>query len=154
VPRTTGSIKAVGAAGDPRIAMARRSSASKARRWTVIGVLAVFTVGYYFYARDRVIPVGVAIPNLIDHPMLPGEATATLATVNAKATIEMRGGELLVRISADRFPERRDGQLALAQQYARADEIVEQHKRVISFLDPSGIPFARADPQSGVMMVR
>jgi hypothetical protein len=154
VPRTTGSISAVGAAGDPRIAMARRSSASKIKRWSIIGVLAVFTVGYYFYTRDRVIPVGVALPNLIDHPMLPGEATATISTVNAKAIVEMRGNELTVRIAAERFPERRDGQLALAQQYARADEIVQRRKRLISFLDPSGVPFARADPEKGVTMTR
>lgn len=152
VPRTTGSISAVGAM-DPRAVMARQANA-RMKRWIGIGVLAAITGGFWFYTRDRVIPVGVALPNLIDHPMLPGEATATLSTVNAKAIVEMRGNELTVRIAADRFPERRDGQLALAQQYARADEIVQKRKRLISFLDPNGIPFARADPERGVTMTR
>jgi hypothetical protein len=52
------------------------------------------------------------------------------------------------------FPERREGQLALAQQYARADAIVRGRKRAISFLDPDGSLFARADPAKGVAMTR
>jgi hypothetical protein len=138
-------------AADPRIAMARRS---RAKRWGAIGLLAAFTGGYYFIARDRVIPVGVAIPNLIAGPMSPLAAAGILTTVNGTAQVEERDGELTVRASAATFPERRDGQLAFAQQYARADEIVQGHKRAISFLDPGGNRFARADPEKGVVMTR
>ena len=131
--------------------MARRS---RAKRWGVIGLLAAFTAGYYFMTRDRVIPVGVAIPNLIAGPMTPLAATGILQRVNDAAQVELRGGELTVRVVAATFPERRDGQLAFAQQYARADEMVEGRKRAISFLDPAGNRFARADPQKGVVMTR
>jgi len=138
-------------AGAQRSAIARLSPAM---RWGAIGLLAAITVGYYFVGRERAIPVGVVIANLIAGPMSPGEANVTLNTVNATAQVEVRDGELVVRIAAAKFPERRDGQLALAQQYARADEIVQGRKRAISFLDPGGNRFARADPEKGVAMTR
>ncbi len=150
-PRASTATPSRGMAGDPRIAIARRS---RAKRWGVIGLLAACTVGYYLLSRERVIPVGVAIPNLIAGPMSPGVATGILKTVNGAAQVEVRDGELTVRIAAATFPERRDGQLALAQQYARADEIVRGRKRAISFLDPGGNRFARADPEKGVVMTR
>lgn len=137
--------------GDPRDAIARLSHA---QRWGIIGLLAVATMGYYFATRERVIPVGVAVPNLIAAPMSPGEAASTLQTVNKNAQVEVRAGELTVRIAAVAFPQKREGQLALAQQYARADAIVEGRKRAINFLDPDGNRFARADAEKGVAMTR
>jgi hypothetical protein len=86
--------------------------------------------------------------------MSAGQAAAFLQTVNGTAQLEVREGELLVRISAATYPQQRAGQLALAQQYARADEIVRGRKRAIGFLDPGGTIFARADPAKGVMMTR
>ena len=59
-----------------------------------------------------------------------------------------------MRITTATFPERRDGQLALAQQYSRADELVFGKKRAITFLDPNGNKFARAEPEKGVVMTR
>jgi len=150
-PRTPKPTPSSGLAGDPRNAIARRS---RAKRWGAIGLLAVFVVGYYIVGRERTIPVGVVMPNLIANPMSPNEAAGILNTVNGTAQVEVRDGELIVRISAAAFPERRDGQLALAQQYARADEIVQGRKRVISFLDPGGNRFATADPEKGVTMTR
>ena len=139
-----------GLPGDPN-AKARRS---RLIRWSAIGALAAITAAYYISARERPIPVGVVIPNLIAGLMSPGEANVTLNTVNAGGQVEVRDGELFVRVGAAMFPERRDGQLALAQQYARADEIVNGRKRAISFLDPGGSSFARADPAKGVAMTR
>jgi hypothetical protein len=136
-------------AGDPRIAIARRS---RVRRWVAIGLLATFTVVYYFLEREPAIPVGVALPNLIAAPMSPTDAAGELKSVGATAQVQEHAGALTVRISAATFPQRRIGQLALAQQYARADEIVQGHKRAITFLDPDGNPFAKADPEKGVMM--
>jgi hypothetical protein len=127
---------------------------SRTQRWGVIGLLAVVAVGYYFATRERVIPVDVVVPNLIAAAMSPAEAASILKTVNKTAQVEVRDGELTVRISAAAFPQRRAGQLALAQQYARADEIVEGRKRAISFLDPDGNRFARSDPEKGVAMTR
>lgn len=149
--RATASIKAAGLAGSSRNAIARLAPA---QRWGLIGLLAAVTVGYYVTSRERVIPVGVAISNRIAGAMSPGEAASTLKTVNRTSQVELRDGELFVRISAAAFPQRREGQLALAQQYARADEIVEGRKRVINFLDPDGNRFARSDAETGVAMTR
>ena len=123
-------------------------------RWGVIGLLATLAVVYFFVGRERAIPVGVAIPDLVDRPMSRDEAIALLKRMNGTAQVEERAGELTVRFSAATFPERREGQLALAQEYSRADELVTSRKRAISFLDPGGEPFARADPAKGVMMTR
>jgi hypothetical protein len=144
-------MRAAGLAGNPRAVFARLSPA---QRWGLIGVLAIVTAGYYFASRERVIPVGVAVPNLIATPMSPSEAASTLRTVNETAQVELRDGELTVRISAAAFPQKREGQLALAQQYARADAIVEGRTRPIRFLDPDGSAFARSDPGKGVSMTR
>lgn len=149
--RATATMKAAGLAGGPRKAIARLSSA---QRWGIIALLAVITAGYYFATRQRVIPVGVAIPNLIVAPMSPAEAAGTLKTVNKTSQVEVRDGELSVRIASAAFPQKREGQLALAQQYARADEIVEGRRRAINFLDPDGNRFARSDPEKGVTMTR
>ncbi|MFA6167518.1 MAG: hypothetical protein WC700_12945 [Gemmatimonadaceae bacterium] len=144
-------MKAAGLTGAPRAILARLTPI---QRWGLIGLLAVATAGYYFTTRDRVIPVGVAVPNLIAAPMSPAEAAGTLRTVNETAQVELRNGELSVRIASAAFPQKREGQLALAQQYARADEIVEGRKRTINFLDPDGNRFARSDPGQGVAMTR
>ena len=150
-PRDSKATPASAVASDPRIAMARRS---RTKSWGLIGFLAVFTGGFYFVTRDKVIPVGVAIPNLIAGPMSPNEANAIINTTNRTAQVEVTNAGITVRIPATTFPERRDGQLAFAQQYARADEIVQGHKRLINFIDPTGIKFAMADPKLGVMMSR
>ena len=149
--RAAASMKAAGLTGAPRAILARLTPI---QRWGLIGLLAVATAGYYFTTRDRVIPVGVAVPNLIAAPMSPAEAAGTLRTVNETAQVELRNGELSVRIASAAFPQKREGQLALAQQYARADEIVEGRKRTINFLDPDGNRFARSDPGQGVAMTR
>jgi hypothetical protein len=149
-PRGTASIP-TRASGDPRIAM---ESKSRARRWTVIVLLAVFTAGYWFITREPSIPVGVAIPNLIAGKMTPIEAAGIVKNTNGANEPEVKDGELVVKIPATMFPERRMGQIALAQQYSRADEIVSGKKRAISFLDPTGNRFARADLQKGVVMTR
>jgi hypothetical protein len=127
---------------------------SRAKLWGLVGLFTVFGVGYYFIGRERVIPVGVAIPNLIRGPMSAADAARTLKTINDAAQVAVRGREVTVQISAAAFPLKREGQLALAQQYARADEIVKGGKRAINFLDPDGKSFARADPDKGVVMTR
>ena len=150
-PRAPKAAPSGSRAGDPRIATERRSSVM---RWSAIGLLAALTAGYYIVTRERDVPVGVVMPNLISRPMSSLEATEFLRTINGSAQVEVRGGELIVRVAAATFPERRDGRLALAQQYARADAIVQEHRRKISFLDPDGISFASADPEKGVTLTR
>lgn len=142
---------AMKAAGDSNQATAR---SAQVKRWGAIGLLAALTAGYWFATRERVVPVGVVVPNVIAAPMSPLEASNFVNTVNAASQVELRGGVLTVSISAAIFPEQRTGQLALAQQYARADEIVQGKKRAIQFIDPNGNGFAAADPAKGVMMTR
>jgi hypothetical protein len=155
-PRSTRSVPGVresvaGPAADPRIAMERRG---RIRRWTAIGALAVFTVGTYIATRERVIPVGVALPDLITVPMSAADAARLLKVSERNTEVTVNGNDVTVKISFATFPERRDGQLALAQQYARADALVQGHKRTITFIDPTGVPFAKADPTKGVVMTR
>jgi hypothetical protein len=126
---------------------------AQTKRWIFIGFLAVGTGAYYFVTRDRVIPVGVAMPNLIAGSMSQIAAEGLLKRINATAQIEERAGEITIHVPASGFPERRDGQLAWAQQYARADEVVQGKKRIINFSDPGGLRFARSDDK-GVVMTR
>lgn len=147
-PRGTTSIPSR-ASGDPRIAMEN----SRKKRWVLIGFLAAFTVGYYFFTKQPSVPVGVAMPNLIAGAMTPTEAAGILKRANGGAVPEVRDGDLIVKVVTG-FPDRRMGQMALAQQYARADEIVSGKKRSISFLDPAGQKFAHADAVKGVVMTR
>lgn len=148
-PRSSQATPSRGSARVPRTA-----DQSRARRQVAIGLLAAFTIAVYFFTREPVIPAGVVMPNLIASPMSAGEASETLRMVNATAQLEVRDGELTVRLKASAFPLRRDGQLAFAQQYARADEIVQGRKRAIGFLDPDGNRFAVADPATGVSLTR
>ncbi len=156
-PRSSRSVTSprgatsVSAAGDPRNAMAKKA---RAKRWTFIGFLAALTVGAFFYGRPPNIPIGVVMPNMIASPMSTGDANGILKTVNGGSKVEEHNGELTVRITTATFPERRDGQLALAQQYTRADQLVYGKKRAITFLDPNGIKFAQAEPDKGVVMTR
>jgi hypothetical protein len=131
--------------------MARRA---KVKRWSIIGVLAVVTIGYYFFSREPSVPTGVALPDLITIPMSAGDAARMVKSYEGTTQMDPRTGGLIVRISSKTFPERRIGQLALAQQYAHADEIVMGRKRAISFIDPGGMEFAKADPAAGVMLTR
>jgi hypothetical protein len=139
------------AAGDSLLTTWRQS---RTVRWSVIGLLSLLVLGYFIAGRERTIPVGVVVPNMLTAPMAMNEAEAFLNTVHATARVEVQGGELTVQISATAFPQRRAGQLTLAQQYSRADAIIQGHQRAIGFLDPRGNPFARAEPNRGVVMTR
>jgi hypothetical protein len=138
-------------AGDPRNAMERRA---RTIRFGAIGVLAAVILVYVLFGRERDIPVDVPIPNLIGGAMSPAEATAFLATVKAAADIKERGSELIVKLSIDAYPQRREGQIAFAQRYARADSTTLGRKRTIRFLAPDGQLFAMADGAVGVVMKR
>ena len=142
------------AAGDPRAAMAAKALRGRALRWAGIGALTVFTIGFYFVTRDRVIPVGVALPDIITIPMTPNDAARMIKSYEATTDFDQRTGSVMVHVPSRNYPQRRDGQLALAQQYAHADAIVMGRKREIVFFDPSGAQFARADPTVGVVLTR
>ena len=126
---------------------------SPAVRWGLPALIVVFGVWYFAFNGERKIPVGVVMPNMVVSPMSRGEAESVLRRLNATSTIAMRGGAMTVTFPKAIWPEHRDGQLALAQQYARADEIVSGSKRSILFHDPDGTPYAKAS-EAGVLMVR
>ena len=116
-------------------------------------LIVALAVWYFLFAGERTIPVGVVMPNFVAAPMSRSQAEAFLSRVKETATIETRSGDVTVRFPGKNWPERRDGQLALAQQFARADETVEGRKRTIAFHDPDGNLYAKADAK-GVVLVR
>ena len=116
-------------------------------------MIVAFSVWYFVFTGEQGIPVGVVVPNILAAPMSRTEAEGYMRRVRETGTIEARGGDVAVTFPAASWPERRDGQLALAQQVARADEIIEGRKRTIAFYDPAGKLYARAEA-AGVMLVR
>ena len=122
-------------------------------KWGVPGLLVAFAVWFVFFSGERKIPVGVVMPNMVVAPMVPAQADAFLRRMRETAKVDVRGSEVYVTFPKANFPLRRDGQLALAQQFARADELVQGRKRIITFSDGDGNVFAKAST-SGVMMVR
>lgn len=123
-------------------------------RWGAVVLLVAYAGWYVMAGRERSIPAGAVLPNIIAAPMPPAQAEALMRQFHSKAKIDASGSGITVQFPEATFPLKREGQLALAQQFARADEIVEGHKRAIEFRDAAGQAFARSDPVKGVMMVR
>ncbi len=151
-PRSSKATPAIREAGDPRNAIEQRA---RARRWGAVGALgAVLIAGYFLMGSESTAPAGFAGPVAIALPTTQTEASNILTTVNASAQLEVRNGELIVHIATAMFPERPEGQLALARRYTSADEIIQGRKRAIRFVAPDGNVFAKADPAQGVAMTR
>jgi len=140
--------------GSPAAARAAAANQKRMLQWAGMAIVAIVAVIYFWSGREKTIPVGVAVPNTSLEKMGKVEANSILAGAKPNAVIEEHNGELDIQVMATVFPQRRDGQLAFAQQYARADEIVTGSKRMIVFMDPTGSRFAVADPEKGVMMTR
>jgi len=107
-------------------------------KWGVPGLLVAFAVWFVFFSGERRIPVGVVMPNIVAAPMVPAQAGAFLRRMRETAKVDVRGGEVYVTFPKVNFPLHRDGQLALAQQFTRADELVEGRRRIITFSDGEG----------------
>jgi hypothetical protein len=123
-------------------------------RWSAAAILIAYVGWYVLVGHERSIPANVVLPNVFVAPMAPDQAAAIMRQFASTAQITDAAGGVAVQFPDATFPLKREGQLALAQQYARADEIVQGHKRTIEFRDPGGQTFARADAAKGVMMVR
>ena len=130
-----------------------KATLSPVVKWGMPALIVAFGVWYFVFAGERRIPVGVVMPNIVTVPMTQIQAEGLLRRVKETGSVETRGADLAVTFPRAIWPERRDGQLALAQQYARAVEMTEGKKRNIGFYDPAGNLYAKADP-TGVMMVR
>jgi hypothetical protein len=92
--------------------------------------------------------------NIIATPMQKEEALALIKSTRETALVDMQTDEVFVSYPAATFPLLEEGQFALAQQFARADEFVEGRKRRIFFYNPTGRIFAQSDGVTGVTVVK
>jgi hypothetical protein len=126
---------------------------SRRVRWAIVVTCAVFGAWYFFAGRERTIPTGIVTKDVVVAPMSRGEAEVLLRRVRQSGAVVQRGEELEVTFSTSLWPQQRAGQLAVAQQFAHAVEIVEGRRRAISFYTPDGSLFATANAD-GVVMVK
>lgn len=87
-------------------------------------------------------------------PMQRAEAEALLRQTRQSALVDVQQDEVFVSYPEATFPALEAGRLALAREFATADEIVEGRKRRINFYDPSGRLFAQSDAIEGLRLVR
>jgi hypothetical protein len=121
-------------------------------KWGMPALVIAFTIFYVVYFGEPRIPSGVVVPNLVASPMTRIQAEAVVGRLKTATTPGKDGADIAVTFPAASWPERRAGRLALAQEFARADEIVEGRKRTIAFFDPSGSLYAKADAAGVVML--
>jgi hypothetical protein len=123
-------------------------------RWTGAGIFLVLGIWMFTGSDEPVFEAGSVPSNIIASPMQQEEAVALIKRTRETALVDESSDEVYVSYPAASFPLRADGQIALAQQFARADEIVNGRKRRIFFYNPNGKVFAQADPVRGVTVVR
>lgn len=122
-------------------------------RWSGLGILMMGMLWYFTGDDPRLTaPPGEVPANIITAPMQRDEAIALVKQTREQALVEMQSDEVFVTYDARTFPEQIEGRLALAQQFTRADEIVEGRKRRIFFSDPNGRVFAQSDGVKGVRL--
>lgn len=126
-------------------------------RFSLVGIAAVlllwtFTGGSSNGGVD--LTPGSVPSNIIATPMQREEALALIKRTRETALVDMQADEVYVSYPAATFPLLPEGQIALAQQFARADEIVEGKKRRIFFHNPSGKVFAQSDGVTGVTIAK
>ena len=120
-------------------------------RFSAVGIAIVLVVWIFTGGeQQRTFEAGTVPSNIIASPMQRQEAIALLKRTRETALVDMQSDEVFVSYPAATFPILEEGQIALAQQFARADEIVEGRKRRIFFYSPSGRLFAQSDGVTGV----
>jgi len=153
-PSGPGAKSAGGApAGGGAIAGARAAfmRQSPTVRFTSVGIAIVLVVWLFTGGEEeRTFETGSVPTNIIASPMQRTEAIALIKQTRETALVETQSDEVMVSYPAASFPLLEAGQIALAQQFARADEIVEGRKRRIFFYNPSGRIFAQSDGVTGV----
>jgi hypothetical protein len=159
-PRRSTATPFAGTATVPEPGAGKRGPPKKAGLSPVVKLgmpllIAVCAVVYFFAPGARKIPTGVVLPDIVTTPMSHDQAESLLARIKQTATVEngTNGADVSVTFPTAIWPERRDGQLALAQQYARADGMIEGKKRNIMFYDPTKSLYAKSDA-AGVVMVK
>ena len=122
-------------------------------RYSVAGIVLVL----FFWWATREAPqfeTEVVPPQVIATERQRDAARAVITQTRERAVVEIQQDEVFVSYPAAAFPVREAGQLALAQQFTNADEIVEGRKRRLYFYNPQGKLFAQADGVRGVVLVR
>jgi len=126
-------------------------------RFSLVGIVAVLLLWTFTGGSDKAgvdLTPGSVPSNIIATPMQREEALALIKRTRETALVDMQADEVYVSYPAATFPLLPEGQIALAQQFARADEIVEGKKRRIFFHNPSGKVFAQSDGVTGVTVVK
>jgi len=123
-------------------------------RWSAVGIVVLILFWMFTGPSDPRLEPGVAQSNIIASPLEREEALAIIKQTRESALVDIQSDEVFVSYPAATFPVRGEGQLALAQQFARADEIVEGRKRRIFFYNPNGKLFAQTDGAQGVVLTR
>jgi hypothetical protein len=123
-------------------------------RWSGAGILLVLGIWMFTGGEEAGLEAGSVPSNIIASPMDQEEAVALIKHTRETALVDESSDEVYVSYPAASFPLRAEGQVALAQQFARADEIVNGRKRRIFFYNPNGKVFAQADPMRGVTVGR
>lgn len=126
-------------------------------RFSLVGIVAVLLLWTFTGGSDTSgvdLSPGSVPSNIIATPMQREEALALIKRTRETALVDMQADEVYVSYPAATFPLLPEGQIALAQQFARADEIVEGKKRRIFFHNPSGKVFAQSDGVTGVTVVK
>ena len=124
-------------------------------RWSGLGIIVMILVWNLADSRSARVtsPPGTVPANIITAEMSRDEAIALIKQTREQAVVESNADELFVSYAAATFPVQPEGQLALVQQFTRADELIESRKRRITFYDPQGRVFAKSDGLLGVKLV-
>ena len=123
-------------------------------RWTGAAILVLLLFWLLTSGGEPQFEAGVVQSEIIASPLQREEALAIIRSTRETALVDIQADEVFVSYPAATFPVREEGQLALVQQFTRADEIVEGRKRRIFFYNPNGKLFAQADGIRGVVLVR
>lgn len=125
-------------------------------RWSVVGIatVAVIWMAVGGGSGAKTYEGGTVPSNIIATPMQREEAIALVKYTRETALVDTQADEVFVSYPAATFPLLEEGQVALAQQFARADEIVEGRRRRIFFYNPSGRIFAQSDGVTGVTVIK
>jgi len=123
-------------------------------RWSALGIVVVGVLWLATGSSEGTGPGGGSPASVIATPLQRDEALAVIRQTRESALVDVQQDEVFVSYPAATFPVREEGQLALVQQFAEADGIVEGRKRRIFFYNPNGKLFAQSDASRGVIIVR
>jgi len=124
-------------------------------KWSSAGIVIVGLIWLFTGGEDPVRPGPATTPAGVEAPaMSREEAVAILKRTRESALVEEQSDEVSVSYPAATFPVQPEGQVMLAMQFARADEVANNRKRRIFFHTPSGRMFAQSDGVTGLTVVK